>query len=299
MCSTRCHAVTEAVIICTNRTLSKLHPIMQLMAPHFISTLEINRTARGSLIGAAGSIETHFTPKKYSMEMAAANYRDHWTFESQALPNDLVARGMAVRDPSAPHGVKLVVEDYPYAADGLELWGAIKNWNTEYVDIYYKDDDSILADPELQAWWKEMREKAHEDKNDAPGWPELNSKASLVEILTTIQWIPSCQHAAVNFGQYDYAGWMPHHPTMTRRLIPEKGTKGWDEFMKNPEKFYLSSVSNIDSTTTAMSVYEVLSAHSPNEEYIGQRHCDWTADESVCCNPNQLALRILTIVLKL
>jgi lipoxygenase len=214
--------------------------------------------------------------------MAAANYRDTWTFESQGLPNDLVARGMAVRDESAPHGVKLVVEDYPYAADGLELWSTIKGFNREYVDVYYKDDDAVLADPELQAWWKEMREKAHEDKKDAPGWPELTSKESLVEVLTTIQWIPSCQHAAVNFGQYDYAGWMPHHPTMTRRLIPEEGTADWDTMVKNPEKYYLLTISNIDSTTAAMSVYEVLSAHSPNEEYIGQRQKNWTADEQVC-----------------
>jgi lipoxygenase len=248
--------VTEAVIICTNRNLSKMHPIMQLMAPHFRSTLEINRTARATLIAAGGSIETHFTPKKYSLEMAAANYRDTWTFESQGLPNDLVARGMAVRDESAPHGVKLVVEDYPYAADGLELWSTIKGFNREYVDVY--------------------------DKKDAPGWPELTSKESLVEVLTTIQWIPSCQHAAVNFGQYDYAGWMPHHPTMTRRLIPEEGTADWDTMVKNPEKYYLLTISNIDSTTAAMSVYEVLSAHSPNEEYIGQRQKNWTADEQVC-----------------
>ncbi|KAG0604154.1 hypothetical protein M758_10G149300 [Ceratodon purpureus] len=279
---TRCHAVTEAVIIASNRNLSRLHPIMQLMAPHYRSTLEINRTARATLIAAGGSIETHFTPKKYSMELAAANYRDTWTFESQALPNDLVARGMAERDESAPHGVKLVVEDYPYAADGLELWGAIQGWNKEYVDIYYKDDNSVLADPELQAWWKEMREKGHEDKKDAPGWPELNSKESLAEILTTIQWIPSCQHAAVNFGQYDYAGWMPQHPTMVRRLIPEEGSAEWDVMMKNPEKYYLSTIANIDSTTTAMSVYEVLSAHSPKEEYIGQRPKEWTADEQAC-----------------
>lgn len=92
LCSTRCHAVTEAVIIASNRCLSKLHPIMQLMMPHFKSTLEINRQARKSLINAGGSIETHFTPRAWSMAMGAAHYRDAWTFESQALPRDLVDR---------------------------------------------------------------------------------------------------------------------------------------------------------------------------------------------------------------
>ena len=144
------------------------------------------------------------------------------TPEPQLLRFHSFCRGMAVRDPSSRHGVRLVVEDYPYAADGLELWTAIKEWNTEYVDIYYKNDKAIRTDTELQSWWGEIRNQAHADKRDAPaGWPVPSSKRSLVDILTTLQWIASCQHAAVNFGQYDYAGFMPHHPTLTRRLLPD------------------------------------------------------------------------------
>ncbi|KAG0566624.1 hypothetical protein KC19_7G078400 [Ceratodon purpureus] len=278
---TNCHAATEAVIIASNRQLSKLHPIYQLMAPHFKCTLEINRQARGSLISAGGSIEQHFTTRAYSLEMAGVHYRETWTFETQALPKDLIRRGMAVEDPSAKHGVRLVVEDYPYAADGLELWEAIKSWNTEYVDIFYKNDGDVQRDVELMNWWSEIRNKAHADKKDAPGWPELTSRESLAEILTTLQWIPSAQHAAVNFGQYDFVAFMPHHPTVTRRLVPEEGTEEWQEFQRNPEKFFLSTISNIPSTTTAMSVYEVLSAHSPNEEYIGQRDPHWTECNNV------------------
>lgn len=91
-CSTRCHAVIEPVIIASNRQLSKLHPIYQLMAPHFVNTLEINRLARSTLIAAGGSIESNFTPRQYALAMAAVHYRDTWTFESQALPTDLVNR---------------------------------------------------------------------------------------------------------------------------------------------------------------------------------------------------------------
>ena len=31
----------------------------------------------------------------------------------------LECRGMAVEDPTAPHGLKLTIEDYPYANEGL------------------------------------------------------------------------------------------------------------------------------------------------------------------------------------
>lgn len=67
----------------------------------------------------------------------------------------LFFRGMAVPDSSAKHSVRLVLQDYPYAADGLELWGAMKSWNTEYIDIFYEDDGGVQNDVELQRWWTE------------------------------------------------------------------------------------------------------------------------------------------------
>jgi lipoxygenase len=189
---------------------------------------------------------------------------------------------MAVKDSDHKHGIRLVINDYPYAADGLEMWFAIKDWNTEYVDIYYADDAAVANDVELQNWWTEIRNVGHGDKKDESWWPVLNSKATLVDVVTTMQWIPSCQHAAVNFGQYAYAGFMPHHPTMTRRLLPDQGTKEWDDLQKNGEKFYLSLISDVNSAITTMSVYEVLSSHSPNEIYIGDRQINWAECDKVC-----------------
>jgi lipoxygenase len=167
---------------------------------------------------------------------------------------------MAEPDPDAKHGIKLVVKDYPYAVDGLELWDAIKTWNEEYVDIFYKDDEAVRSDVELANWWDEIRNVGHFDKRNADGWPTLDSKASL-----------SCQHAAVNFGQYAYAGFTPHHPTLTRRLFPDEGTKEWEDVKRAPEKFYLSTISDRESATRTMSVYEILSSHAPGEVYIGER----------------------------
>jgi hypothetical protein len=88
----RCHAVTEVTIIASNRQLSKLHPIYQLMAPHFRYTLQVNSGARFDLLSAGGAIEQIYTPGEYVFAMASAYYRDYWTFASNALPNDLIKR---------------------------------------------------------------------------------------------------------------------------------------------------------------------------------------------------------------
>jgi hypothetical protein len=191
-------------------------------------------------------------------------------------------RGIAVPDSNAKHGLKLFIEDYPYAVDGLELWAAIKSWFSDFVDIVYPDDSGVVGDVELQSWWNEIRTVGHGDKKDEPGWPELNSKQNLVKILTTIAWVASCHHAAVNFGQYEYAGFMPSHPTTTRKLIPEEGTPDWQSLQDDPLKFYLSSISNQTQATVVMATIEILSTHSADEEYLGQRLLpNWTNDPKV------------------
>lgn len=277
----RSHAMTEPVIIATNRQLSKLHPIHQLMLPHFRLTLEINAIARKTLINAGGMFEGIFTPGAYLMELVVSYYKDVWNFESQALPIDLLNRGMAVPDKKAKEGVKLLVNDYPYAADGLELWSAMKTWNKDYIDVYYKDDNAVQTDTELQSWWSEFRNVAHSDMKDAPGWPTPRSKKDLTQIVTIMQWLCSCQHAAINFSQFDYAAFMPQRPTRTRRLIPNEGTPEWEEFQSNPERFFLSAVSDAASMLSIMSVFEITSNHATNEEYIGDRAPGWTQNEKV------------------
>src|ERR1044072_713447 len=98
---------------------------------------------------------------------------------------------MAVEDPSAPHGVRLVIEDYPYAVDGLEIWDAIWTWVQDYVSLYYPSDDKLRQDSELQAWWKEIVEVGHGDKKDDGQWPKMQACHDLIEACTIVIWIAS------------------------------------------------------------------------------------------------------------
>jgi lipoxygenase len=73
-------------------------------------------------------------------------------------------------DPNNPTGVKLLFEDYPYGKDGLDIWTAIKTWVTDFCSIFYKDDDSVKADSELQSWWEEIQTMGHCDKQYWSWW---------------------------------------------------------------------------------------------------------------------------------
>lgn len=88
----RTHSCTEPYIIAANRQLSAMHPIYRLLHPHFRYTMEINALAREYLINAGGTIETSFSPRKYSMELSSVAYDKLWRFDMESLPADLIRR---------------------------------------------------------------------------------------------------------------------------------------------------------------------------------------------------------------
>ncbi|XP_045809749.1 linoleate 13S-lipoxygenase 2-1, chloroplastic-like [Trifolium pratense] len=269
----RAHCVVEPIIIATHRQLSSMHPIYRLLHPHLRYTLEINKVAREVLINASGILEISFFPKKYTMELSSVAYDKLWRFDTQALPNDLINRGMAVVDSKAQHGLKLAIEDYPFANDGLLIWDAIKQWITDYVNHYYPSPNIIESDQELQAWWTEVRTKGHGDKSEEPWWPKLKTQNDLINIITTIAWVASAHHSAVNFTQYTYGGYFPNRPTIARNKMPtEDPTKEeWEKFMNNPEQTLLECFPSQIQATLFMVILNVLSEHSQDEEYIGQK----------------------------
>ncbi|KAL5157300.1 Lipoxygenase 4, chloroplastic [Glycine soja] len=112
----RIHACMEPFIIAAHRHLSVMHPVFKLLKPHLKHTLQINALA---LINEGGIIESDFSAGKHSTEIISAAYKDWWRFDMEALLADLIRRGLAEPDPTQPYGLRLLIEDYPYANDGL------------------------------------------------------------------------------------------------------------------------------------------------------------------------------------
>ena len=55
----------------------------------------------------------------------------------------------------------------------------------------------MAADPELRAWWTEIRTRGHPDADPA-GWPvvDIATKAQLAQVVTTMVWVCTGMHAA-------------------------------------------------------------------------------------------------------
>ncbi|EAY83506.1 hypothetical protein OsI_38720 [Oryza sativa Indica Group] len=278
----RTHCCVEPYVIAANRRLSQMHPIYRLLHPHFRFTMEINAQARGMLINANGIIESAFAPGKLCMELSSAVYDKFWRFDMEALPADLIRRGMAFHGEDGK--LKLTIEDYPYANDGLLVWDSIKEWVSDHVNHYYPSASDIYSDEELHGWWNEVQTNGHPDKKD--GWPELDCHGSLIKVLTTIIWVASGHHAAVNFGQYPYAGYFPNRPTIARRNMPteeEHGCEGMQPtFVEDPVRVLLDTFPSQYQTTLILPALNLLSSHSPSEEYMGTHtEVAWMANREV------------------
>lgn len=120
---------------------------------------------------------------------------------------------------------------------------------------------------------------------DEPWWPALKTSEDLIEIITTIVWVASGHHAAVNFGQYAYAGYVPNRPSIARTNMPTEepiSEKDMKFFLENPQAVSLRSFPTQIQAIQVMTVLDVLSTHSPDEEYLGkQMEPAWGEDPTI------------------
>jgi len=112
----------------------------------------------------------------------------------------------------------------------------------------------------------------HADKQDEPWWPLLNTPQDLIDIVTNIAWVASAYHAAVNFGQYAYGSYFPNRPSIARTNMPTEDTNPalWKSFLEKAEEVLLNAFPSQYQAARVMLVLNVLSSHSPDEEYLGK-----------------------------
>ena len=141
-------------------------------------------------------------------------------YESIKLPQSLDKRGVAD---------STVLPNYLYRDDALKLWGAINQFVDNILRIYYHSDEDVQQDDEIQQWIKEVHDfglpnHGSEGEVDHHVPSQFLLVDDLREVLTAIIFTCSCEHAAQNFGQFDYYAFNPNAPMIMRQPPPtEKG----------------------------------------------------------------------------
>jgi Lipoxygenase len=212
------HLIMEVVAIATHRALPPQHLLWQLLAPHFFNTLAINTMARSTFLGRGAFFDTtgalgftgsnELLSRSYSGKGQIIDYEGaELAFYKLSLPYSLEHRDVK----EIPH--------YYYRDDAQLIWDAIQDYVAKVLKTHYTDAESLAKDTALQAWKTELTAA---DGGDIRGLlpPDqsdqltglLTDLEALIFIATNIIFTASAQHSAVNFGQYDYAAWVPNQP---------------------------------------------------------------------------------------
>ena len=117
------------------------------------------------------------------------------------------------------------VTDLCIRDDGLRLWTAISDFIREFIGIFYRSDDDVSKDNEIQSWVREIHDNGfpvREGDVDHEFPDSLQTRDQLVHTLTCVVFACSCQHAAVNFSQMDFTAFIPNVPPVMRQPAPTR-----------------------------------------------------------------------------
>ena len=226
------HLAMEAFTIATSRQLPSHHPFYRLIKPHFRFLLAINTRGNNILLSEGELLDNLVAPRiEVLLDLINQAYRQR-PFSDYALPNDIKNRGVSSE----------FLAEFPYRDDALLLWTAIAKYVTAYLQRYYPDDQTVHKDRYLQAWAAELgaplNTRSLAEFPQKPAWlpsevaamvglqieslPEfprvpgfsaqITTLQQLIDIATQIIFTSGPQHAAVNFNQFDYAGYVPNFP---------------------------------------------------------------------------------------
>jgi len=226
------HLAMEAFAIATPRQLPANHPLYRLLRPHFQFLLAINTRGNRILLGEGAAIDTLMAPTRTaSLDIIHRAYRQRsiWNY---ALPQDIQQRGIGAD----------VLPDFPYRDDAELLWQAIARYVAAYLHRYYPDDPAVQQDADLQAWAAELgtplNARPQTDFPSQPAWmpadwwhqsglqleslpqvprvpdfpARLTNLQQVIDLASLILFTCAPQHAAVNFSQFDYSGYVPNAP---------------------------------------------------------------------------------------
>jgi len=220
----------------------------------------INQKAREILITPDSPVN------RFSIEAAPVlrSFYKNLTFSDLNIPKLLLKNGVANKIPN-----------YYYAQDTLKLWQMLQNYVSEIVNLFYESDKDVVEDSELQQF-------ADESANLGFGWQDGNnrgipskfeSRDELINLLTVVIATSSLQHAAVNYGQWDHAKFVPMSPPIMNLSPHKKGEATMERIMK--------CLPTIDQVAGPIAASYSLSEFLVDQDFLGDIPETWFYEEDV------------------
>ncbi|XP_061545260.1 polyunsaturated fatty acid 5-lipoxygenase-like [Phycodurus eques] len=249
----RTHLISEMFAIAMFRQLPAVHPVWKLLIPHVRFTIAINTKAREQLICEHGLFDKANATGGGAHVQLVQKTMKTLTFRSLCFPDMIKARGMESKE---------ALPTYFYRDDGYKVWEATKSFVSDVIRIYYSSDEKVQGDEEIQAFVKDVCDFGMKDFKHCEFPRSLESREELIEYLTIIMFTASAQHAAVNFGQYDWYSWIPNAPSTMRKPPPtQKGLANITLIM--------DSLPDRGRSSWHLGAVWALSQYQKNELYLG------------------------------
>ncbi|XP_078370774.1 polyunsaturated fatty acid 5-lipoxygenase-like [Oculina patagonica] len=202
------HLLGEPFCVVLYRQLSSLHPLNELLKFHCRGLIATNTIGSPSLV----------TPHGYMDQLTAMGHK------GTLLLLDRGYKTLSWNDADFYHDIKKRGVDnkeklpyYPYRDDSKLLFMTIKRMVEDYICIFYRGDQDVKEDKELQAFVNEVSAKGtgpDGGRGQVKDFPaRLETKDEVIDVVSRLIWLLSVKHAAVNYPVSDYGAFTPVLPT--------------------------------------------------------------------------------------
>lgn len=227
-----CHLIIEPMVVAMHRQLAETHPLYKLLIPHFRFTININDDAIHSLVVPGGVVACNVgIDIESSLGMVSSAHRA-WRWDERTPERQFALRAV---DQMA---------EFPFRDDTLLLWKAIKQYVNNYVRLYYRNDQDVAEDSELQGWIYELTAPEYcgfqgldglQPSGDPKRPWKLDSLDYLIEMISLIIYTAGPLHASVNYAQFPLMSYVPgvsgsvyrEPPTRATRIESEQDCLSW------------------------------------------------------------------------
>jgi hypothetical protein len=97
------------------------------------------------------------------------------------------------------------------------MWPVLQKFVSSMLSTVYTTDEQVLHDPAVQKWCSEMHSPTG---GQMASFPDIQTRADLIDAVTMCIHIASPQHNSVNYLQCYYMSFVPNKPGSLAKALP-------------------------------------------------------------------------------